>query len=212
METVACSYDLRTRPDGGGGTDFPPTAPGSLPKGGKRSATALEEALVGNSGIGAKKRIFWGLTAACLFSSTAAWPCAAVPPWSRSEFGPHDEDAVIVWDKERHEEHFVRNAVFDTNAPSFGFLVPVPATPTLAEASDKVFDALEEAVPPRESGVGAMECGGNDRRFEWGTLVMLGLGGHRLGGLERVEQRRRCEGARGDSCRGDGCRRPRRER
>jgi hypothetical protein len=59
------------------------------------------------------------------------------------------EQALIVWDEAHHTEHFVRTATFDTTAKSFGFLVPTPSQPTLAEARDEVFSTLEEATRPR---------------------------------------------------------------
>jgi hypothetical protein len=58
------------------------------------------------------------------------------------------EDALIVWDAERHEEHFVRSAVFDTKEKSVGFLVPTPSRPTFGEASDAWTSALREATAP----------------------------------------------------------------
>jgi hypothetical protein len=58
------------------------------------------------------------------------------------------EDALIVWDPVARREHFVRRARFLSAADDFGFLVPTPTRPELAEAPDAVFHALEEAVLP----------------------------------------------------------------
>src|SRR4029450_10599036 len=42
----------------------------------------------------------------------------------------------------------LRRARFAPSAPDFGFLVPTPTPPELAEAPDAVFDRLREAIQP----------------------------------------------------------------
>ena len=59
-----------------------------------------------------------------------------------------DEEALIVWDAARRMQHFVRRAAFHTDADDFGFLVPTPARPELAEADDGVFQRLHSAIQP----------------------------------------------------------------
>ncbi len=59
-----------------------------------------------------------------------------------------DESAVIYWDSARRIEHFVRRARFDTTASDFGFLVPTPTVPTLAEASQELFSTLDDVIAP----------------------------------------------------------------
>src|SRR5262249_59059096 len=61
-----------------------------------------------------------------------------------------EESAVIVWDEKTRTEHFIRRATFDTDAPDFGFLVPTPSEPALAEVSDSRFDELEYYIRPKE--------------------------------------------------------------
>jgi Uncharacterized protein conserved in bacteria (DUF2330) len=73
--------------------------------------------------------------------------CAIAPPPGENVHTTR-EDALIVWDAERHLEHFVRSAVFDTSAASFGFIVPTPSRPTLAEASETVTDLLASLTAP----------------------------------------------------------------
>ena len=58
------------------------------------------------------------------------------------------EQALIVWDAAASREHFVRRARFASTAADFGFLVPTPGVPELAEAPDAVFDRLHEAIQP----------------------------------------------------------------
>ncbi len=59
-----------------------------------------------------------------------------------------EESAIIVWDAARKTQHFIRRATFDTKTRDFGFLVPTPTTPTLAEAKDSAFTHLEALMKP----------------------------------------------------------------
>src|SRR5215510_1917014 len=61
-----------------------------------------------------------------------------------------EESAIIVWDEETRTQHFIRRATFNTDAPDFGFLVPTPAEPALAEVNDSAFDHLEYFIRPKE--------------------------------------------------------------
>jgi hypothetical protein len=54
------------------------------------------------------------------------------------------EEALIAFDPARKIEHFVRSADFRGARAKFGFLVPTPGRPTLAEADDAVFARLAE--------------------------------------------------------------------
>jgi hypothetical protein len=60
------------------------------------------------------------------------------------------ETALIVWDEKSKTQHFIRRASFETREPYFGFLVPTPTKPTLAETPDEVFQRLEEWTKPEE--------------------------------------------------------------
>ncbi len=57
-----------------------------------------------------------------------------------------DEAAIIVWNAAAHHEDFIRRASFRTAGKDFGFLVPTPDKPELAEVPDEVFDRLESAT------------------------------------------------------------------
>jgi len=76
-----------------------------------------------------------------------AEPCAPAPP-PGSVVTIETEQALIVWDAAAGREHFVRRARFASTAADFGFLVPTPGVPELAEAPDAVFDRLHEAIQP----------------------------------------------------------------
>lgn len=61
------------------------------------------------------------------------------------------EEALIVWEPSAQREHFIRRANFAGASGDFGFLVPTPTRPELAEADDGVFAKLAKIytyVPP----------------------------------------------------------------
>jgi hypothetical protein len=59
-----------------------------------------------------------------------------------------EESAIIAWDEKTRTQHFIRRATFDTDAPDFGFLVPTPSEPALAEVDNSAFDDLEYLIRP----------------------------------------------------------------
>lgn len=61
-----------------------------------------------------------------------------------------EESAIIIWDEKTRTQHFIRSATFDTDAPDFGFLVPTPTKPALAEADNEAFAKLEYLIRPKE--------------------------------------------------------------
>ena len=92
----------------------------------------------------------WAAAAGALagaLTAEAARPCAPAPPPGR-HVSILAEQALIVWDPAARRQHFVRRARFTSDAADFGFLVPTPSAPQLAEAPDSVFDALHHAIQP----------------------------------------------------------------
>ena len=87
------------------------------------------------------------VTLVTLVAPRPADACAAAPP-PGSVVSVAEESAVIVWDEATKTEHFVRRATFRSEAKDFGFLVPTPSKPELAEASDTSFAQLEEVIRP----------------------------------------------------------------
>ncbi len=65
------------------------------------------------------------------------------------------ENAIIVWDSEAKREHFIRQASFEGEADDFGFIVPTPGKPEVAEAEAKAFDVLESVIPDPPTLAGA---------------------------------------------------------
>ncbi|MCU0705320.1 MAG: DUF2330 domain-containing protein [Fimbriiglobus sp.] len=74
--------------------------------------------------------------------------CAVAPPPNGS-VGISGESALIVYDAATKTEHFIRTANFQSTSNDFGFLVPTPTKPELAEASADVFAALADLTKPR---------------------------------------------------------------
>lgn len=61
-----------------------------------------------------------------------------------------EESAIIIWDAAAKTQHFIRRASFETKAKDFGFIVPTPSVPKLAEADDAAFKHLDRVItPPR---------------------------------------------------------------
>ena len=69
--------------------------------------------------------------------------CAVVPPVNQP-VAIANESAIIIWDSANKTEHFIRRASFQTMAKDFGFLVPTPAQPELAEAVSPLVGKLAE--------------------------------------------------------------------
>jgi hypothetical protein len=94
--------------------------------------------------------------AAYMMWPSLAHPCATAPTVGEYIFVNHEE-ALIVWDESRHIEHFVRTAVFESSARSFGFLVPTPGRPILAAANNEALTELEGLTRPETVTVGHVE-------------------------------------------------------
>lgn len=84
---------------------------------------------------------------AALAAPRPAAACAtAPPPGTFAQIA--EESAIVIWDDKSRTEHFIRRAAFHTTATDFGFLVPTPTKPELAEVADEAFAALERAIDP----------------------------------------------------------------
>ncbi|HUQ75738.1 MAG TPA: DUF2330 domain-containing protein [Burkholderiales bacterium] len=73
--------------------------------------------------------------------------CAPVPGEGRF-VRIASEEAIIIWDEGAQRQHFIRRASFDTDAKDFGFLVPTPNRPELAEAGNDAFAFLAAITLP----------------------------------------------------------------
>lgn len=91
------------------------------------------------------------LVAALLGSLATAWSttpaCCPAPP-SGSYAINADQTVVILWDAAKKTQHFIRQASFKSDAADFGFIIPSPTVPELAEAGNAAFGYLREVTKP----------------------------------------------------------------
>ncbi len=106
-----------------------------------------------------------------------SYPCAPAPP-AGSIVYVVEESAIILWDAKNNIEHFIRRATFQSDAPDFGFLVPTPTKPELAEASDDAFAMLPEIMRPKYVTI---EEHGIEPMFLLGLFFLLGSPGNEVG-------------------------------
>ena len=133
--------------------------------------------------------ILLGVLMATLPSAKTVRACGIAPPRG-FEATVADETALIVYDSATKTEHFLRTAKFDTTSSDFGFFVPTPSQPELAEASADIFPILGKITEPitvyrtvrQEAGFG---CGGAAAP---GTLS--GVGATMPAGVRVLERKR----------------------
>jgi hypothetical protein len=76
-----------------------------------------------------------------------------------------DQAVIILWDAANKTQHFIRRASFKSEGDDFGFLVPTPSQPELAESGNDTFPFLQKLTEPEHqkvkapSGGGGMGCG-----------------------------------------------------
>lgn len=84
--------------------------------------------------------------------------CCPAPPSGKPVVNA-DQTVVIVWDAAKKTEHFIRRASFKSEAADFGFLVPTPSKPELAESGDDAFPFLAKVTAPEVKRVKAPSAG-----------------------------------------------------
>ena len=89
---------------------------------------------------------------------TQSQACCAVTA-SRYQVVNADQTVVMVWDKQRQTQHFIRKADFKTDASDIGFLVPSPSRPKLEESGDAAFAELARITAPKVSSGGGFPLG-----------------------------------------------------
>jgi hypothetical protein len=95
-----------------------------------------------------------------------ALACAPAPH-AGDEIAIVEESAVIVWDPATKTEHFIRRATFrGKEGHDFGFLVPTPTAPTLAEVDDAIFEKLEARTRRETVHV-------TRKKIDWTPLVLM---------------------------------------
>lgn len=94
--------------------------------------------------------IFCGILVAFIALGSESKGCAIVFRDGDKPVTMMNENVVIVWDPVTRTQHFVRQAEFRSDSKDFGFLVPTPTIPELAEADVTVFARLHEATQPKK--------------------------------------------------------------
>lgn len=69
------------------------------------------------------------------------------------------QTVIMIWDKERQTQHFIRKADFKTDAKDIGFLVPSPSRPQLEESGIEAFRDLAKITAPARSNGGGFPLG-----------------------------------------------------
>lgn len=59
------------------------------------------------------------------------------------------EQAVIIYDESTQTEHFIRTASFSGTSADFGFLVPTPSKPEIAEVEEGIYSDFANVTKPR---------------------------------------------------------------
>lgn len=85
--------------------------------------------------------------AAAIGVSGAALACCPAPPSGKPVVNA-DQTVILLWDPATNTEHFVRKASFKSEANDFGFLVPSPSPPELAESGNAAFPLLQKLTEP----------------------------------------------------------------
>jgi hypothetical protein len=64
------------------------------------------------------------------------------------------EQAIIIWDPAKKEEHFIRQASFEGADEDFGFIVPTPSMPEVSKSDQKAFVVMYTMNDRPSRGVG----------------------------------------------------------
>jgi hypothetical protein len=65
-----------------------------------------------------------------------------------------DQTVILLWDRERQTEHFIRKASFKSEGDSVGFIVPTPSRPQLEESGNAAFPYLAQITAPQVESKG----------------------------------------------------------
>lgn len=114
-----------------------------------------------------RRALLGGLVAAVLVSARPADACCPAGKSGEPVLNA-DQSVILVWDAASKTQHFIRRAAFATDAKEdFGFLVPTPSQPELAESGDEAFPFLQKLTEPehikekRPSASGGGCCAGD---------------------------------------------------
>jgi hypothetical protein len=102
---------------------------------------------------------------AILFGAAAtpqAESCCPAPPSGKPVVNA-DQTVIIIWDAATKTQHFIRKASFKSEADDFGFVIPSPSKPDLAEADNGAFAVMQKLTEPefvrKKRPAGGVGCG-----------------------------------------------------
>jgi hypothetical protein len=85
--------------------------------------------------------------------------CCPAPPSGKPVVNA-DQTVIILWDQATKTQHFIRRASFKSEADDFGFLIPSPSKPELAESGNDAFPTLQKLTEPEVQKVSRPTGGG----------------------------------------------------
>jgi uncharacterized protein DUF2330 len=116
--------------------------------------------------------------------------CCPAPPRGQPVVNA-DQTVIVIWDAASKTQHLIRQASFRSQAEDFGFLIPTPTQPTLAESGNEAFPLLRKLTEPakeqraRPSTGMSCGCGGEVRDATIKSAVKV-LEEKRVAGFEAV--------------------------
>ncbi|HEY7427971.1 MAG TPA: DUF2330 domain-containing protein [Gemmataceae bacterium] len=90
--------------------------------------------------------------------SPSAQGCCPAPPSGKPVVNA-DQTVILIWDAATKTQHFIRQASFKSEAEDFGFLVPSPGRPELAESGNEAFTHLRKLTEPERKKVARPSSG-----------------------------------------------------
>lgn len=79
------------------------------------------------------------------YPSAACCPAPRLGNWVINA----DQTVIMLWDAAAKKQHFIRQASFASQGDDFGFLIPSPTQPELAESGNEAFENLHHVTAPR---------------------------------------------------------------
>ena len=108
---------------------------------------------------------FAGLLGLTLAASPGLGDACCPAPRSGQQVVNADQTVLMIWDAAKGTQHFIRQASFASRGDDFGFIVPSPSQPELAEADPAAFAQLAAITAPEvihrraSGGGGGFGCG-----------------------------------------------------
>jgi len=91
---------------------------------------------------------FAGVLGLTLAASPGLGDACCPAPRSGQQVVNADQTVLMIWDAAKGTQHFIRQASFASRGDDFGFIVPSPSQPELAEADPAAFAQLAALTAP----------------------------------------------------------------